>query len=512
MKRFLVGALLAALAISAGGCVFHRVQVQPVIPRDAVVVTNPVKAHLKDGSTVVYANGVTVSGGTLRGAGVRYDLALQQSTNVDSIPLDSVVGMESFQTRVDGAKTAIVTTLATVGAVIAGAALAVAIFGSCPTVYSDNGAVEEAELFSNSIAPLFEARDVDRLRAQPDSDGILRLELRNEAMETHYLNHLQLFEVQHAADEFVLPDEQGHPVVVRGVRAPADIIGRSGQDLRETLGAADNTFYRTDRRRIDSATADDLNDWIDLTADVPEGADSTTLVFRLRNSLLSTTLLYDVMLAPAGAGAIDWLGSGLARISTAVELGRWHERRAGLHILVWRDGAYREVARIPDSGPISWHDVAAVIPAQEGEKSLRIRLSFLADHWRIDHVGVASAVRQPAPRAIQLSGVTGLPGRPENTARESMVAPDDRYLQTNPGERFFADFNVGHASAGQSRTFLLSSQGYYTEWIRGSWIETASAREPFTPTDQALLVALRQWAATRESFEARFVKDRVPVH
>jgi len=93
-------------------------------------------------------------------------------------------------------------------------ALFKAIFGSCPTVYSDNGAVDEAELFSNSIAPLFEARDVDRLRAQPDSKGILRLEIRNEAMETHYINHLQLFEVQHAADEFVLPDTQGHPVVV----------------------------------------------------------------------------------------------------------------------------------------------------------------------------------------------------------------------------------------------------------------------------------------------------------
>lgn len=514
MKRFLVGALLGALAISAAGCVFvfHHVDVQQVVPRDAVAVTSPVKAHLKDGSTVVYATGVTVSGGTLRGAGVRYDLTLKQSTKVDTIPLDSLVGMESFRTRVDAAPTAIVTTLATVGGIAATVALAIAIFGSCPTVYSDDGAVEEAELFSNSIAPLFEARDVDRLRAQPNPHGILRLELRNEAMETHYINHLQLFEVQHAADEFVLPDAQGHPVVARGVRTPAEIADRNGQNLHATLSAADNRFYSTDRRRIDSATADDLNDWIDLTAAVPEGADSTTLVFRLRNSLLNTTLLYDVMLAPAGARAIDWLGSGLARISTAVELGRWHERRAGLHISVWRDGAYREVARIPDSGPITWHDVAAVIPAQQGEKSLRIRLSFLADQWRIDRVGVASAEREATPRVIQISEVTGSDGRPENTARDSMSASDDRYLQTNPGQRFFVDFNVGQAPAGQSRTFLLSSQGYYTEWIRGAWIQTASSQEPFNPTDQALLAALRRWADTRESFEARFVKDRVPVH
>ncbi len=512
MKRFRVGALLGALALLPAGCVFHYVHVQQVAPQDAVAVTSPVKAHLKDGSTVVYAKGITISAGALHGAGTRYDIALKQPTYVDNIPLDTVVGMESFQTKVDGAKTAIVSTLIAAAAFAGTVALFKAVFGSCPTVYSDNGTVAEAELFSSSIAPLFEARDVDRLRAQPDSNGVLRLELRNEALETHYINHLQLLEVRHAEDEFVLPDTQDSPVVVRGVRTPADIAGRRGVNLRETLGAVDDRFYRTDRQAIDDATADDLNDWIDLTAPVPAGANSTTLVFRLRNSLLSTTLLYDVMLAPAGARAIDWLGSGLARISTAVELGRWHERLAGLHILVWRDGAYREVTRVPDSGPITWHDVAAVIPARSGEKSLRIRLSFLADQWRIDHVGVASAERQAEPRVIPISAVTGSGGRPENTARENMSAPDDRYLQTNPGDRFFTDFHVGAGTAGQSRTFLLSSQGYYTEWIRGAWIESASAKEPFMPSDQAILSAMRRWSATRESFEARFVKDRVPVH
>jgi len=441
-KRFLLRALLGGLVISATGCVFHRVQVQAVIPSDAVVVTSPVKAHLKDGSTVVYAKGVTVSGGTLHGAGIRYDLSLKQPTYVDGIPLDSVVGLESFQTRVNGVETAVVTTLVTAGAIAGSVALFKAIFGSCPTVYSSDGTVAEAELFSNSIAPLFEARDVDRLQAQPDSNGVLRLEVRNEAMETHYINHLQLFEVQHSADEFVLPDTQGHPVVVRGVRTPEDITDRSGQDLRATLNAADNVVYSTDKRRIETATVEDLDDWIDLTAPVPEGADSTTLVFRLRNSLLDTTLLYDVMLAPAGARSIDWLGSGLSRISSAVELGRWHERRAGLHISVWRDGAYREAVRVADTGPISWHDVAAVIPAQTGEKSLRIRLSFLADQWRIDRVGVAAAEREPAPRVIQISAVTGSDGNPANAAHDSLSAPDDRYLQTSPGQRFFVDFNV----------------------------------------------------------------------
>ena len=330
-------------------------------------------------------------------------------------------------------------------------------------------------------------------------------------METHYINHLLILEVAHDDDEFVLPDMQGHAIAVRGVRTPPAITARSGQDLAPTLGSADGVFYRTDRRVIDSATTADMADWIDLTAPVPRGVDSTTLVFRLRNSLLNTTLLYDVMLAPAGARALDWLGAGLARISTAVELGRWYERRANLHVLVWRDGAYREAGVVYDSGPIFWHDVAAVIPARPGETSLRIRLSSVADQYRIDRIGVASAAREIIPRTIEISDVTGSDGRPDTEARKSLRDPDDRYLQTNPGQRFFADFNVGRAADGKRRTFLLSSQGYYTEWIRGAWIQTAPAKEPFAPSDDTLLDALRQWAAMRESFEERFVKDRVPV-
>jgi hypothetical protein len=44
--------------------------------------------------------------------------------------------------------------------------------------------VLHAEAFSYSIAPLLEARDVDRLATQPDADGHLRIEVRNEALET----------------------------------------------------------------------------------------------------------------------------------------------------------------------------------------------------------------------------------------------------------------------------------------------------------------------------------------
>jgi hypothetical protein len=65
----------------------------------------------------------------------------------------------------------------------------------------------------------------------------------------------------------------------------------------------------------------------------------------------------------------------------------------------------------PDSTRIDWRDVAAEIPAQQGEKSLLLRLSFLVDQWRIDRVGVASVERDATPRIIRIAEGTGSDGR-----------------------------------------------------------------------------------------------------
>jgi hypothetical protein len=216
------------------------------------------------------------------------------------------------------------------------------------------------------------------------------------------------------------------------------------------------------------------------------------------------------MLGPAGAAALDWLGEDLGRISTAVELGRWHQRRAGLHVSVWRDGSFHPVVRVPDSGPIFWHEVAAVVPVPPGRDTLRLRLSYVADHWRLDHVSVASVVGRAAVRAIPLESVRTRDGHSQQHALENMRESDDTHLQTNPGQAFVARFDAG-AGAGEARTFLLSSQGYYTEWIRGSWIRDAKVREPFTPSDTAVLEAMRKWSRTREAFERQFLEARVPV-
>jgi hypothetical protein len=240
--------LAACLLLSLGACVVRvrQVEVEPISPRaTGTQVNSPVKAHLLDGSTVVYRDGVVVGTDSLYGTGARYDLRLNPREVVERLPLDSVAGMENFRTGVNAPASAVLTIGATAVGVLGSMVALKAIFGSCPTIYSDSAGtfVLEAEAFSYSIAPLFEMRDVDRLGVRADADGEVWLEIRNEALETHYLNHLELLAVRHEPDERVVPDAGSRPVALRALHTPVSAVDRAGRDVLAGVAAADAEVF-----------------------------------------------------------------------------------------------------------------------------------------------------------------------------------------------------------------------------------------------------------------------------
>lgn len=506
--------------LAAAGCIISRgVVVERVshTARDSVRVTSPVKAHLGDGSIVVYAKGMSIARNQVFGNGRRYTPLLSELQPVDSIPLDSVIGMETFRTEINSGSTIVYSTLATAATLVGGIGLACLAdpkcFGSCPTFYADSAGVPvlEAEGFSYSIAPLLEARDVDRLRTQSDTAGIVRLQVWNEALETHYINHLALLETTHLAGEFVLPDERGRPVAVAryvdGVRA----TDRAGRNVTSLLDRADGMLFTSADTTLGAVTAQDMDDHIDLVFQRPAGSDSVAIVLRMRNSLLNTILFYDFMLARPGARSLDWMEQDLGRIGPTVALGKWYSGRLGLRIYVDGGSGFEQVVKLSDYGPIAWRDVAAVIPVRGAGDSVRVRLAFLADQWRIDRLSVAASVRHLPAREIKPLSVEGASNTLEPIALRAVSSADENYLKTSPRQRFTVAFDVGRSDASTRRTFLLVSQGYYTEWVRGSWMTGVRDTTAFKPEDATLLRALRSWRAEKDSMEKQFYRSRIPV-
>lgn len=495
------------------GCVFlfKEAKLQAVNRENPPTrVSGPVKVHLTDGSIALFRAGARFSSDSVRGKGVHYGLALEDSTRVRSLPLDSVAALETYRESVRPAPSIMVSTLATAAGAVGSVALFKALFGSCPTVYSQSDSlVLEAESFSNSIVPLFEMRDVDHLTAQADESGELTLEIRNEALETHYINHLELLEVSHAPHENAFPADAGKAWVVSDVRMPSRMRDQAGRDVSEVLAVADGHAYRTPASILAAVDSTRMEDHIDVSLPAP-ARDTAVVVLRLRNSLLNTLLFYDYMLAGQGARSLDWLGEDMSIISSAIELSDFYARRMGLHVQIRSEGTYQTVGRVREVGPIAWSREAVAVPVPAGADSLYIRLSFVADAWRIDQVAVAHEAHSVYPMQHTLASVR-TPGHAPDSALGRLRAPDLDYWVTLPTDRFWATFRPSPASRDVGRTFFLAAQGYYTEWIRRAWLDRPVRSERFVLSDPILEEALHEWRRSRLEWERKFEASKLPV-
>ena len=509
-KLFLLGCLLLVSCVTV-----RHIEITPVDSDEdsasPILVESPVKAHLVDGSTVMFPKGLTVEDKKIKGEGFKYDLTLEHSEPVTEIDLDDVAAMESYQDVVNTGATVAATTITTVGGGLVGIALIKAIFGSCPTIYSfENGeAVLEAESFSYSIAPGFEARDVDRLGIASVGQSTIELEMRNEALETHYVNHVELLEVVHAQEESVYPDPGGRPVIVGELRAADIVVDRSGRRIEEIVATADGNAWSTATELLKNVSADDMEDYVDLEFDMPASAGQLALVLRLRNSLLNTVLLYDVILNGQGFHALDWMGDDLNRLWPKYKLARWYQKKLGMRIAVWDRGRYRHVTTIADTGPIAWNELAILLPATKSE-TVKVRLSFVADNWRIDQIALATNARIGEARKIPVTQVHSASGAEHRQARKNLHAADDAYLVTKPGEFVRLRFDIGPSENDLQRTWFLAAEGYYIEWMRKEWLETTSETS-FVPNDEALYTAIGLWEPQRDELREQFESTRIRV-
>jgi hypothetical protein len=85
MNKLYARSILLALMPVIASCIVHRVDVVPVdVSAEAPIeISSPVKAHLYDGSTVVFPDGINVHDGKVRGQGEKFNVALENNKFID---------------------------------------------------------------------------------------------------------------------------------------------------------------------------------------------------------------------------------------------------------------------------------------------------------------------------------------------------------------------------------------------------------------------------------------------
>lgn len=563
----ITGAFFLAITVSITGCFPNKVahmlegrelaSMQDSLARVPGTDARNFKARTKlftsDGSIYMFPEGFLTQEDSLFGRGTRYRFGSEQGYSAHfAISRDSIRAMTYYEPRHTFGEITGSVGLGIFAPLLTYSAVACFMcpkccFGSCPTIYVGDagnpvmhaphdrpaGGAEHrgssagtnpaggttpvggivAECFSYCVSPFVQRPDVDLLARDVETSAPFHLRVTNEAMESHFINRFELLSVTHPVASEVYPTEDGQIYVLRGLRPVERARSDDGEDITDVLGHSDEAVYRSGVRRFDELTAQGRRDAMTFELSTTDLSDSVTIVLRARNTLLTTALFYDVVLGPRGYNALEWT----ARMAEDEQYARLfyalYDEYGGVQVSVERDGRFEPVTRFGDIGPIAWKDFALRLPVTG--TTTRVRFTFFPDNIMIDRVAWARETldaRTFAVRTVTPDLVEDFDGMSRPELVDSVARQDDSYLHVTPGDSYHFRYPLSD-SDGKTTSVLLLSQGYYYEWLRGSWVQEEASQPPLNIFNTTAIIDLlrERWLNHSRMLEEEFFRNRVPL-
>jgi hypothetical protein len=341
-----------------------------------------------------------------------------------------------------------------------------ACFGSCPTFYAWNGTKMKlmAEGFSSSIARAFEKSDIDMLHSTVITGREYKLQLTNEALETHAIRFADLLAFPRKEGERIFATSSGVFYSSHQIISPSSCIGPEGDCLAK-VKAMDQS------ERFSVTDPDDLTqkESIDVTFNnVPRG--KIGLAIGSRQTLLTTFLFYQGM-AHAGSKMPDYLAQvergneGMQRHMTKL----W-DLLGGIEILVQqKNGKWEKAEELEEMGPIAADLHLVILPEVTGDK-LNVRLRMTKGLWRMDQIALVELDHEVMP--IRISPAKVMKDSIADDEARRLLTDTTQYLVTYPGDKYDLVYELPDGS--RDYELFLLSRGYYLEWMREGWLKEES--------------------------------------
>ena len=355
-----------------------------------------------------------------------------------------------------------------------------ACFGSCPTFYNEKGDLV-AEGFSLSIMKSLEMWDLDRIDATVDN-GLVRLLMKNEALETHLVRNVRLIAVPRNGYE-VYFDRKSKSFIRTTEGIPPFQCEHCELDR---VTKADHVVYVSEADSNDLARRDTLVFYFKNP-----GTRRIALNFKMRNSLLGTHIMYGII-GLAGYSYFDSLRAWDSQ-STLKRTKFYYSLRSWSKIVKPRIYVNsRLIASLRYEGPIAFEDFTVTFD-NPGTDTIVVGFAEVKGDWEIDRV--------------TLSGVVG-------TARDyiqidaQLPKNHGDYLVTYPGDTLVLEFPVGDGDY----QFFLKTRGYYYEWQREEWMKDANPELAFYllfHPDSAYRYFARSYKAGEPNAREIFFKSRI---
>jgi hypothetical protein len=476
------------------------------LKRELSASTDPyLKCHLWDGSVIVLEN-YRVEGDQVLGEGLRYD-STRAPVERGSFKLD-IKDVALFETnRPESVASARVPIMATVGLTSAAlTALCITVpkacFGSCPTIYAPGvgGMTLQAEGFSSSVAKILEATDVDALSAVPPLWVERKIEVTNEAPETHSIRQLTLLAAARPTNGQVYRSGE-HYYAAGSLGAPLRCRSETGDCLSQ-IKADDATEYKSDTDGQDLTH----KETIELEFE-KQRSRRLGLVVTARNSLLNSYLFYQ---------ALAYMGTDVGKYLALLERGRLPalsgsrkigDLLGGIDVSVADEqGRWLPMGQYFEVGPLAKETELYLVP-DTAQQPLKVRLTMSRGNMRVERVALTEIEGEVTPERLEPIRVTH-EGKNDAFALAALRDPE-RYLVTYPGDAYDVYFSAPRC---ERCAWFVESRGYYYEWMREVWLkeqEPAKLMKLLFSPEQALKELAPDYRRIEPSIDQLFWQSHI---
>lgn len=298
---------------------------------------------------------------------------------------------------------------------------------SCPWVFTWDGTnfVQDNDIYSVARYERGKMRDFYLLQKPLlAQQGSYNLEVREIETETSFTDMVALRTIDHAPDVAVAPDSRGNVFAFK----PAELLPPAS--ARSSTGS--DVLAQISKSKDSSGFQAFSGDFIDLDFGAVNTAAGARLVLRIKGFLV-------------GDGAVKpFTGPPAILVQRQNSEGDWQEVGRLNPRFDWSIGAF---------------DLAPFIPVPAG--TLKVRLSSISHatkYHEIDFVAL-SVGAQPQLSVNELLPRVATYGGTDVAVQLSTA--DNQYVRMGTGNKFSVSFDAQSVQAGQTRDFVLVSEGYY---------------------------------------------------
>lgn len=334
--------------------------------------------------------------------------------------------------------------------------------GSCPYVYSWDGEryMLDAETFGIGFGKALELNTCTVLPSLNGEDGILKIKIANERPETHYFNAVQLIgiEVDNCAQVYLNANDT--PWASYQTRPPICANDNGGRNILTLLSYKDGMYWESEIVKKQGPTS--YNDIIEVSFLKPKLSQNGSIIIAAINTEFSNIVFKNVF---------EFLGDQVLSFMQAVEhdpemintLRDWIQE-SSLKVSIWDQREWKLVSILhPEATAAPFSRLVRINTDNIAGDTIRIRLSALADVWKIDAIRADWSQVEPLEgKPMKMMHAIGPKG---NDISKTLTDADDKYTILFPPESIELKFHSLTPKAGKKIVYALNAQGYLYEWF-----------------------------------------------